>query len=227
MLIPMGTLANVGAVLLGGGIGVLLGGRMPENCRTIVFQGLGLCTLVIGMSMALKMQAPLPLIFSVVLGGIVGELLRLEAGFERLGLWVKARVKSDNALFTDGMITAFLIFCVGPMTILGSFDEGLRNDPTLLYTKSMLDGFASIALAASYGLGVVFSIVPLAVYQLGLTYFAATLQDVLTDPLIAQLTATGGVLILGIGCNLLELKMIRIANLLPALVLVVLLSVLI
>jgi len=226
-MLPIGTLANVAAVILGGTIGVMLGGRMPESCRAIVFQGLGLCTLVIGMSMALKMQAPLPLIFSVVLGGIIGELARLEAGFERMALWVKARVKSDNALFTDGMITAFLIFCVGPMTILGSFDEGLRADPTLLYTKSMLDGFASIALAATYGLGVVFSVVPLAIYQLGLTFFAASLQDLLTEPLVAQLTATGGVLILGIGCNLLELKTIRIANLLPALVLVVLLSVLI
>lgn len=224
---PVGTLANVGAVILGGAIGVILGGRMPESCRSIVFQGLGLCTLVIGMSMALKMQAPLPLIFSVVLGGILGELMRLEAGFERMALWVKHRLKSENALFTDGMITAFLIFCVGPMTILGSFDEGLRADPTLLYTKSMLDGFAAIALAATYGLGVVFSAVPLAIYQLGLTFFAASLQDLLTEPLVAQLTATGGVLILGIGCNLLELKAIRIANLLPALVLVVLLSVLI
>lgn len=226
-MIPIGTIANVAAVMVGGTIGVVLGGRMPDSCRTIVFQGLGLCTLVIGMSMALKMEAPLPLIFSVVLGGVVGELARLETLFEKLALWVKGKVKSDNALFTDGMITAFLIFCVGPMTILGSFDEGLRADPTLLYTKSMLDGFASIALAATYGVGVIFSIVPLAIYQLGLTYFAASLQGVLTEPIVAQLTATGGVLILGIGCNLLELKTIRIANLLPALVLVVLLSVLI
>lgn len=226
-MIPVGTLANIGAVILGGGIGVILGGRMPDTCRSIVFQGLGLCTLVIGMSMALKMQAPLPLIFSVVLGGVIGELARLEAGFEKMALWLKTRLKSDNVLFTDGMITAFLIFCVGPMTILGAFDEGLRADPTLLYTKSMLDGFAAIALAATYGLGVVFSVLPLAAYQLALTYFASSLQGVLTEPLVAQLTATGGVLILGIGCNLLEIKAIRIANLLPALVLVVLLSVLI
>ncbi len=226
-MLPVGTLANVAAVIVGGTIGVLLSGKMPERCRSIVFQGLGLCTLVIGVSMALQMQKPLPLIFSVVLGGVIGELARIEDAFQKGALWLKKRLKSDNALFTEGMITAFLIFCVGPMTILGSFDEGLRQDPTLLYTKSMLDGFASIALAATYGLGVIFSVLPLLLYQLGLTYFAASLQGLFTEPLIAQLTATGGVLILGIGFNLLEIKAIRIANLLPALLLVVLLSVII
>lgn len=226
-MLPIGTLANAATVIAGGLIGLFLGERMPEKCRTIVFQGLGLCTLVIGMGMALKMEHPLPLIFSVVIGGLIGELVNLEAGFMMLADMVKKRVKSDNALFTDGMITAFLIFCVGPLTILGAFDEGLRADPTLLYTKAMLDGFASIALAATYGLGVVFSVVPLLVYQLALTFFAASLQGIFTEPIVAQLTATGGVLILGIGCNLLELKAIRIANMLPALVLVVLLSMLI
>ncbi len=226
-MLPVGTLANVAAVVAGGGLGLILRGRMPDKCRIIVFQGLGLCTLVIGMSMALKMVAPLPLIFSVVLGGVSGELMSLESWFQKAAKWIKQCCRSDNALFTDGMITAFLIFCVGPMTILGAFDEGLRADPTLLFTKSMLDGFAAMALAATYGLGVVFSAVPLLVYQLGLTLFASSLQGVFTEELVAQLTATGGVLILGIGCNLLELKVIRIANLLPSLALVVLLSMLI
>ncbi len=226
-MIPVGTLANVGTVLVGGTVGILLRGKMPENCRTIVFQGLGLCTLVIGMSMALKVQSPLPMIFSVVFGGIIGELAKLEDQFQKGATWLKNKLKSDNAMFTDGMIMAFLIFCVGPMTILGSFDEGLRQDPTLLYTKSMLDGFAAIALAATYGFGVVCSVIPLLIYQLALTFFAASLQSIFTEPIIAQLTATGGILILGIGINLLDIKAIRIANLLPALVLVVLLSMII
>ncbi len=225
--LPVGTLANVAAIVVGSLLGLLLRGRMPENCRVIIFQGLGLCILVIGMSMALKVEAPLPMIFSVVLGSVLGELMRLEHHFQSVALRVKNRLKADSSLFTDGLVTATLIYCIGPMAILGSFDEGLRQDPTLLHTKAMLDGIASIALAATYGVGVLFSAVPLAIYQLSLTFFAASLQGLFTPVVVSQLTATGGVLMLGIGCNLLELKVIRIANMLPALVLVVFFTMLI
>ncbi len=221
---PIGTLANVAAVLVGGAIGLVVHDRMPARMKTIVFQGLGLCTLAIGMSMALKMDNPLVVIFSVVLGGITGEAMRLEDAFNRLGNALKRRVKSDNSLFTDGLVTAFLIFCIGPMTIMGALDEGLRQDPTLLYTKAMLDGFGSIALGATYGSGVLFSVLPLFVYQYGITLCAGAAQAVLTQPMITALTATGGVLILGIGINLLELARIRLSNLLPALVFAVVLA---
>lgn len=221
---PLGTLTNVAAVLVGGTVGMLVRNRMPDQARELVFKGLGLCTWVIGMDMALKLENPLTLIFSVVLGGMLGEFFRLEDLFEKGALKVKERVKSDNTHFTDGMITAFLIFCVGPMTIMGGFDEGLRSDPTLLFTKSMLDGFASIALAATYGAGVLFSVIPLFLYQFGLTACAALLQDVLSEAVITQLTAVGGILILGIGVNLLDLTRIRISNLLPALPLIVILT---
>lgn len=224
MLVPVGTLTNVAAVLAGGTIGLVLHGRMPERVRDIVFQGLGLCTLVIGAHMALKFTNPLLLIFSVVIGGVLGELGRLEERFEQGAGWVKQRVGSRNDLFIDGMITAFLIFCVGSMTIIGAFDEGLRQDPTLLFTKSMLDGFAAIALASTFGAGVLFSVLPLFAYQYALTLFAASLQGVFTPEMTAQLTATGGVLILGIGLNLLDIKRIRLSNLLPALPAIVLLT---
>jgi uncharacterized membrane protein YqgA involved in biofilm formation len=224
MLIPVGTLVNVAAIIAGGLAGLILHDRLPVRVKSIVFQGLGLCVLVIGMQMALTMSQPLVVIFSVLLGGVTGAALRLEQGFERLGDWLKAKVKSKNASFTDGMVTASLIYCIGSLAILGAFDEGLRGDPTLLFTKSMLDGFASIALAATYGVGVVFSIIPVFVYQYSLTILAASAQDLFTQAMIAQLTATGGVLILGIGVNLLELKRIPLSNLLPALVYAVLIQ---
>ncbi|WP_028586717.1 DUF554 domain-containing protein [Desulfocurvus vexinensis] len=223
-MLPVGTIVNVLAVLVGGAAGLLAGNRLPERLRLVVFQGLGLCTLAIGVTMILKMHNPLVVIFSVVMGAVAGELLGLERRFEALSERLKARLKSDNELFTDGLVTAFLIFCVGSMTILGAFDEGLRGDPTLLFTKSMLDGFAAIALAATYGLGVLFSVVPLFLYQYGLTLFAGLLQHLFTEAMIAQLTATGGVLILGIGLNLLNIKRIPLTNFLPALPLCVLLS---
>ncbi|WP_462327481.1 DUF554 domain-containing protein [Desulfobaculum sp.] len=226
MIIPTGTLINVAAVLAGGITGLIISTRMPENIRSIVFQGLGLFTLVLGMSMALKMTNPLPIIFSLVIGGIIGELCKLETLFENFGGAIKKRVGSKNDLFIDGLITAFLLFCVGSMTIIGAFDEGLRGDPTLLLTKSMLDGFAAIVLAATFGVGVLFSVIPLFIFQYGLTLLASALQGWFSDPIITQLTATGGILILGIGLTVLDIKRIRLSNLLPSLVLVVILTVL-
>jgi hypothetical protein len=176
--------------------------------------------------MALKMTNPLPIIFSLVIGGIIGELCKLETLFENFGGAIKKRVGSKNDLFIDGLITAFLLFCVGSMTIIGAFDEGLRGDPTLLLTKSMLDGFAAIVLAATFGVGVLFSVIPLFIFQYGLTLLASALQGWFSDPIITQLTATGGILILGIGLTVLDIKRIRLSNLLPSLVLVVILTVL-
>jgi uncharacterized membrane protein YqgA involved in biofilm formation len=223
-MFPTGTLANVAAILAGSFLGLVLHGRMPLRVKTMVFQGLGLCVLTIGLGMALKMQNPVAVVLSVVLGGIAGELLGLEAAFERLAAWLKRAIKSKNETFTDGFVTATLIYCIGSMAILGALDEGLRGDPTILFTKAVLDGFASIALAATYGLGVAFSCVPLFLYQFGITLSAQAMQPFFTEPLLAQLTGCGGVLILGIGINLLELKRIPLTNLLPALPIVVVIT---
>ena len=224
MDLPVGTLTNVAAVAVGSGLGMFLHQRMSSGVRNIVVQALGLCTLAIGMGMALKFENPLALIFSLALGGVIGELLKLEQFFEGLADRLKRAIKSDNALFTDGLVTAFLLFCVGPMTILGALDEGIRNDPTLLYTKSLLDGFGSIALASTYGLGVLLSIIPLFLYQYGLTLFGMGLQDFFSPAMINQITASGGLLIVGIGLNLLEIKRIPLSNLLPSLGMAVLLT---
>jgi len=223
-MIPVGSLTNAAAIIIGGTVGLLLHGRFPERVRTIVFQALGLCVSIIGLQMALLMSKPLLVIFSLILGGVAGELVDIESHLERLGDRVKTLARSKNTLFTDGFVTASLIYCVGSMAILGSFDEGLRGDPTILLTKAMLDGFASVALASTYGAGVLFSSVPVFCYQYGLTLVAGAFQSFFTEALMAQITAVGGILILGIGINLLGILKIRISNLLPSLVAIVILS---
>lgn len=217
MVFPLGSVVNVAAIVAGGAAGLLMGSRMPERVRAAVFTGLGLCVLVIGMQMALGTNNPLVMVFSVVLGCITGELLRLEDGLAKLGDALKARFGSGDARFTEGFVTASVLFCIGSMAILGSFDEGLRGDHTILFTKSILDGFASVAFAAAMGLGVLFSALPVFLYQAGLTELATVLQPWLTDAMMAELTATGGVLILGIGVSILELRRIPLTNFLPAL----------
>ena len=217
MVFPLGSVVNVAAIVAGGVAGLLMGSRMPERMRAAVFTGLGLCVLVIGMQMALGTKNPLVMVFSVVLGCITGELLRLEDGLAKLGDVLKARFGSGDARFTEGFVSASVLFCIGSMAILGSFDEGLRGDHTILFTKSILDGFASVAFAAAMGLGVLFSALPVFLYQAGLTELATVLQPWLSDAMMAELTATGGVLILGIGVSILELRRIPLTNFLPAL----------
>ncbi|EPR37363.1 protein of unknown function DUF554 [Desulfovibrio sp. X2] len=224
MLVPIGSLVNAGAILAGGSVGLALGARLPARVRAIVFQGLGLCTLALGAKMALVFKAPLVVFFSILLGGVIGAAMNLEDFLASLGDRLKALIKSKNEKFTAGLISAFLLYCVGSMTILGAFDEGLRGDPTIYYTKSLLDGFASIALASTYGVGVLFAAVPVFLYQYGLTLFAAQFQDLLSPAIMNELTAVGGILIMGIGINLLELKYIKLGDLLPALVVVVVLG---
>jgi uncharacterized membrane protein YqgA involved in biofilm formation len=224
MFVPVGTLVNASAIALGSVVGLVLRGRFPERIRIVSFQGVGLCVLVIGMQMAFDMNNALMVIIAVLVGGILGELLRLEELFQRLALRLKGMIRSTNPLFTDGFISASLIFCIGAMSIVGSFDEGIRGDHSVLFTKSVLDGFTSVVLATTYGVGVLFSAVSVLLYQGGLTLFATSCQSLFSPAIIAQLTATGGVLILGIGINILEIKQIRISSMLPSLFIVVLLS---
>ncbi len=224
MVFPLGSVVNALAIVAGSTVGMILHNRFPDRYKITVFQGLGLCVILIGLDMALKVQDILVLIFSIVIGGILGELLLLEPFFDSLGGRLKALVRSKNDRFTEGLVSASLIFCIGAMAIVGALTEGLTGDPTIIYTKSMLDGFAAIPLAATYGLGVLFSCIPVLIYQGLITVFAGTFQGYFTDLLIAQLSATGGVLILGIGITLLDIKKIRLASLLPALAVVVVLT---
>ena len=220
----IGTVTNTAAVIAGSLIGLLIHSRLPERITRIVFQAIGLFTLVLGFSMALQSDRYLIIVFSLVLGAIVGELIDIDAAFNRMSEGFKRRLKISHASFTEGLITAFFLFCMGSMTILGAFEEGLGGEPTLYMTKSVLDGFSSIALAASLGVGVLFSALPLFLFQGALTLFAASLQGFFSAEIIAALSALGGVLLVGLGISILEIRKIKVANLLPALVFIVALA---
>lgn len=224
MVLPLGTLFNVITIVIGSLIGMLFGDRFPERIKQIVFQGMGLVTFALGVQMGLKMDNVLIFIFSILLGAIMGEGIDVDKQLSKLSDFLKASVKSENTKFTEGLITMFVIACVGPFTILGTINEGLRGDHTLLFTKAVLDGFVSIAFASAFGSGILFSTIPLFVFQIALTLSAGLVKDYFTPHVINELTAVGGVLIMGIGVNLLEVKKIKIANLLPALLITVLLS---
>lgn len=216
-----GTFLNVITVLIGSAIGMLLKSKLPERLTKTVFQSLGLFTLALGFIMALKAGDYLIIVFSLVIGAIIGEILDLEKMINHLAGKMKKKIKIKDEKFSEGLLTAFLLFCMGSMTILGAFDEGMKGDPTLLITKSVMDGFAAMALASAFGIGVSFSVIPLLIYQGGLTIFASYLGGFFSEIMINELTAVGGILLIGLGINILEIKKIKIFNILPALVLVV------
>ena len=218
-----GTLINAGAIILGTLIGMMIKTKLPERVVTIIFQALGLFTILLGLKMALEMQEFLIAIGSLVVGSVIGELLKIESGMEKFGGWVKTRLKSDNAKFTDGMITAFLLYCMGSLTILGAIEEGINGNMDLLLMKSLMDGCSSIALASALGIGVGFSAIPLLIYQGGLTLFASSVSSFFSEAVVRELSAVGGVLLIGLGINILEIKKLRILNMIPALILVVIL----
>jgi uncharacterized protein len=217
----LGTSVNVAAVIAGSLLGLLLKKRLPVKITSIVFQGIGLVTIFFGVAMAFRSQNWVILILSVVSGAITGELLNLDERLNKVGEWLKKKFKINNARFTEGLVTAFLLFCMGSLTVLGALEEGMNQNPELLLAKSVMDGFSSIALSAAMGIGVMFSVIPLLIYQGGITLFAGSLQNLLSEPLIMEITAAGGIILLGMGLNILEIKQIKVLNLLPALILAV------
>ena len=234
MLRGAGTLLNVLTVLVGSTIGVLLGNRLPTRTRDVVTDGLGLVTLLVAATSAATVidpdlsdevgtSAPVLIVLGAVLvGGIIGSLLRIEDRLEGLGDWIRRRIPhgrgGDRERFVEGFVTASLVFCVGPLTILGSLDDGLGRGIDKLALKSTLDGFAAIAFAASLGWGVAASALVVLVVQGSLTVLAALLGDLLPDPHLAALTATGGLLLVGVGLRLLRIRQVPVADLLPALI---------
>ena len=221
-----GTLINVAAVLVGTAIGVLFGSRLPGTVQQRVLAGLGMVTLVLGIDNALAWREEpkrlvLAVMFAVLVGGIAGELIGIEARLQRLGDRLQERFASDadgHSRISEAFFTASLLFCVGPLTVLGSIDDGLRGDIELLMTKSVLDGFASIALAAALGPGVALAALSVLVIQGGLSLGAGLFEDLLTGNALAALTSAGGVLIIGISLRLLEIKDVKVGNYLPALI---------
>ena len=219
-----GTLINVVAVIIGSIVGLLVHSKLPKKITDTAFFGVGLFTIVLGIMMAIKTSNLLIMIFSIVIGAIIGEIVDIEKKINDFGEWLKKKFKTRDERFSEGFITAFLLFCMGSMTILGAFEDGIYGTPNLLVAKSVLDGFSSIVLAASMGIGVLFSFIPLLFFQGGLTIFASYMQSVFTDIMINELTAVGGVILLGLGISMLEIKKIRILNMLPSLIIVVILT---
>ena len=213
-------------VSVGSLLGIFLKEIFPPNIEAIIFQAIGLGTLVIGISMSLKVPDGyfLIFIFSLILGGVLGELIGLQTILLGLGDSIKATLQISEQGFTNGLITAFLLFCIGSMTIIGAIEEGIEGKRELLMIKSTLDGITSIALAASFGIGVLFSILPMLIFQGGITVLAKKMERFFTETLIAQLSALGGVLIIAIGINMLELGRINIENLLPGLLVIAILT---
>lgn len=178
---------------------------------------LGLVCVPLGLSMTLKGEKFLALLLSIVTGGVIGEMLQLEERLERFSQKLEERLRAERNTFAPGFLAATLLFCIGPMTIMGSLEDGLGKVPHILYTKSLLDGTASIAMAASLGVGVPFSALSILLIQGSITLLARFLAPLFSPVLIQEMTATGGILVLGIALNLLKLKKIRVANLLPSL----------
>lgn len=230
----IGTAVNVMTVLVGCGMGVLLGNRLPMRTRELVTDALGLVTLLIAALSAVAVldgdleeyvgrSAPLLIVLgSLLLGGIAGSLLRLEERLEGFGGLLQRRLQRGDASdqrqrFIEGFVTASLIFCTGPLTILGSLNDGLGNGADQLFLKAALDGFAAIAFAAAFGWGVAASVVTLVVVQGSLTAVGVALGGVLPDPHLAAITATGGLLLVGVALRLLKIRAVAVADLLPAL----------
>ena len=217
----IGTLVNTAAVIGGGVIGLLLKKSMPDRVTTIYFQSIGLFTLAIGASMAIEMEHILIVVSSLAIGSLLGEWWNLEKGAEGISNSLKDRFKIGSEKFTEGLVTSFLLFCVGSMTIIGTIKEGTGGTPDLLFTKSLMDFFSSILLASAFGMGVIFSAVPLFIFQAALTLLARYAGNFFTDNIILELTSVGGILLIGLGINILGIKKLRVMNMLPALVVVV------
>lgn len=233
-----GTLINVLTVLIGSTLGLLFGAQLPDRVRQTVIAGLGLFTAAIGLQMFFKTENSIIVLGALLMGGVLGEWWKIETRLSNLGGFLEARFtpkkpatanpetgaipleNPEGSRFIRGFLTASLVFCVGPMTILGSIQDGLTGDYHLLAIKSVLDGFASLAFASSLGVGVLFSTLVVFTFQGGISLLAAQAQAVITTPMMNEMTAVGGVLLVGLAISsLLEIKPIRVGNFLPALVL--------
>ncbi len=211
-----GTIVNTVAIIAGSLIGLLFKGSIPEKYSQTIMHGIGLAVILIGLKTALKTDDILLIIISLAIGSAIGELLRIEDRLERLGKWLGRLVSGDKEGIANGFVTASLIYCVGAMAIVGSLESGLSGNHQTLFAKSLLDGIGSILFASTLGLGVIFSAVSVFVYQGTITLAASVLKQFLIPGVVVQMSAVGGLLILAIGINLLEIKKLKIGNMLPA-----------
>ncbi len=216
----LGTLINTATVLAGGGLGLIIGNRIPDRIRTIIVQVIGLVTIAIGLRDVIKTDNMVFPLVGMVLGAIIGEMLRIEDRLESLGEVLRRKFsKPDNeSKFVTGFVTATLLFCVGPLTILGAIEDASGKTPQLYIIKGTLDGFMMIIFSALYGIGALFSAASVFVVQGSLTLFGTSLDTLLNDRMRLELFSAGGLAVLAIGINLLEIKKIRLGSMLPGLV---------
>lgn len=216
-MVGLGTLINLATVTAGCTVGLLVGSRLPDRIKQVTVAALGLVTCVIGIKMALGTSNLIILLLSVMLGAITGTALGLEDRLKVIGEKLKRAVKSDSAHFVEGYVAASILFCVGPLTVVGSLQDGLEGDFTLLAVKSTLDLFSSMALSAALGYGVAFSLITILVVQGGLTAAGYFLSASFSEAAVLEMAAAGGVLVLAIGLELLDIKKLKPTNYLPAL----------
>ena len=224
----IGTIVNSVAVVIGCLIGFLIKGRLKTNISNTIMSGLGLCVLYIGVSGALKGEDTLLMIICIVIGALIGELIDIDKWLSRLGEIIERKVNKvgkSNIAIAEGFVSASLLFCVGAMAIVGSLESGLRGNHDTLFAKSLLDGVTSIILTSTLGIGVIFSAVTIFIYQGLITLGAGMLANVLSESVINNMTAVGSLLIIGLGFNILGITKIKVANMLPAVILSVLLGV--
>lgn len=223
-MVLTGTIVNGLAIIIASLIGLLVR-NIPEQMKTTIMQGIALAVVVLGIGMSLKSEQFLIVIGSLVIGGLIGEKIDVEGRLNRFGAWIETRVGSkEEGTIAKAFVTTTLIYVVGAMAVLGALDSGLRGDHSVLYTKSLLDGFSAIIFTSTLGIGVMFSAVPVIVYQGGIALLATQINqyvpEALMEMFIVEMTATGGVMIVAIGLNILGILHIRVANLLPSIVVV-------
>lgn len=225
----IGTLINFATVMVGGLLGLLVGQRLPERIKSIVIAGLGLMTIVLGVSQAIKTENSLIPLLALIIGSVIGEIINIDKGINNLGDWLKKRFDRPGSEqnFTLAFVLASLQFCVGPLTILGSLNDGLSGDFSLLAIKAVLDGFSAIIFASTFGFGTLFAGATILVVQGGIALLAHFIKPLLVSvpgasmgaqPRVIELAAVGGVILIGLALNILEVKRIRVANMLPALI---------
>ena len=220
--ILLGALVNCAAVIVGSLLGLLFKKGIPEKISDTVMKGMGLCVLWIGVTGAIKGQNALVMIFSLLFGAVIGELIDLDKWVGRLGEWIEKKVGKNHGNVTQGFVTATLLFCVGAMSVLGPLESGINNNHTTQYTKSVLDFVSSIIYTSSLGIGVIFSAASVLLLQGGITLLAQWISPVLTDTVITEMTAVGSLLIIGLALNILGITKLKIMNYLPAVFLTIL-----
>lgn len=216
-----GTVFNSITVLFGGTLGLLIGKFIPERLQSAIFNCLGLFTVYVGINMSMGTKDSIAVLLSLVLGTVTGDLLGIEDKLNNLGDTIKKKLHTSDSGFTQGFVSATLLFCVGSMAIIGAFNDGLRHDPELLITKGIMDGIAALLFASSLGIGVIFSVVPMFIYQGGLTLLAIYISPFITQEMYANISGIGGLMIMGIGLNLMRITKLKLGDMLPGLIYVV------